>query len=719
MIRSFPYRLLLGLLVLTILAAPLFTVLQAVQAASPVSIRILPIDRAKFLAGQTFDLRVETSGLSNPVKTFSVKINGVAAEDFFQRYASRTESAAGAAEYTLRGISFPEPGNYDVQALVETESGSFSKTVHYQVLQAGSTGRAKNVILFIGDGLSLPIRTAARVVSRGLTEGKTNSWLEMDAMEVAGFITTSGMDSLVTDSANSASAYATGHKSVVNAMGVYPDNTTNTLDDPRVENIIELAKRVRGMSTGLITTSDITDATPAAMFGHTRRRSDSLALVDQMLEDGRRPDVILGGGSKWFLPKSIPGSKRKDERNVLGEFEKLGYTLAGNNTDLTRLDPKSQRKVLGLFNLGNMNVYIDKRVTRHPEVLGNFPDQPVLWDMTQKAIDILSQNPQGFFLMVEGASIDKQAHALDWERTVWDTIEMDKAVGVAKAFAAKNPDTLIIVVADHSHGMSITGTYTEKDGKKGREAVRVYANAGFPTFTYQNGDGFPDQVNPDVTLAIGWGNHPDYYEDYKFNPTPLSPAVMVGGKAIANPKRDSGGELRSGNLPSNASSEVHTADDVPLTASGPGSEYLSGVKDNTEVFFAMVQALGLDARQNEVTEKSPRLIFNGRPITLEYGLEPRVADGRFFIPLRAVLEPIGATVTWDATTQSATARRGSREVTVTINKGEAMANGKPIVMGTFARLIAERTFVPAELLGELGYQVTLDEAMTKAVISGQ
>ena len=198
--------------------------------------------------------------------------------------------------------------------------------------------------------------------------------------------------------------------------------------------------------------------------------------------------------------------------------------------------------------------------------------------------------------MVEGACIDKQLHVLDWQRAAYDNIEMDKAIGVAQKFAAQKNDTLIIVVADHAHGASITGTYHEKDGKTGREAVRTYADAKWPTFEDADGDGYPDNPDPSVTLAVQFANHPDYNENYRFKPVPTVPAVMgKDGKAIANPKIS--GELLRGNIPAKADQEVHSADDILLNAGGPGSEYFKGVMDNTEVFFGMVRALGLDGNK--------------------------------------------------------------------------------------------------------------------------
>jgi alkaline phosphatase len=370
-------------------------------------------------------------------------------------------------------------------------------------------------------------------------------------------------------------------------MGVYENSDPDPLAHPKVENIAELVKRTRGMSVGLVTTSNITDATPAAMVAHTRRRAEQNFIAGEML----KADIVLGGGSWHFLPQSTPGSRRKDDRDLISEFKSKGYAFAGTRKELLAAEGD---KVLGLFNLDNMNVYLDREMLKNPEVIGNFTDQPNLMEMTRKAIDLLSKNKEGFFLMVEGACIDKQLHVMDWERSAYDTIEFDKAIGVAREFAANDGSTLIMVTADHSHGVSIVGTYHERDGKTGREAVRTYANSIYPTFTDSDGDGFPDDPVPDVTLAVGYANHPDYYEDFKFHAIPAAPAIMSGDEAVANTKRAQTGVMYMGNIPLNESQEVHTADDVPLSADGPGADYFKGVMDNTEVFFGMVRALGLD-----------------------------------------------------------------------------------------------------------------------------
>ena len=553
------------------------------------TIKVLPIDNAKFVQGQIFDFAVE---IKNGSSDMNVTVNGKDAAQFFGKNSVR-KMEGNTAVYRIDDVSFPKAGNITI----EVKDGSNERSASYTVTNEKSKKRAKNVILFVGDGMSLQARQIARILSKGITEGRYNDLLNMEKMDNVVVVTTSGYDAIVTDSANSASAYATGHKSVVNAMGVYENCTKDPFDDPKVENIIELVKRTRGMATGIVSTSNITDATPAAMVSHTRRRAEQNFIAQTMLEDYHRPDVILGGGSRHFIPMDVPGSKRKDNVDVIKSFEELGYSFSGTKTELENT-PQSADKLLGLYQLDNMNVYIDRAVIKNPKVLKGFTDQPGLVEMTEKAIDTLSKNDNGFFLMVEGACVDKQLHVLDWQRAAYDNIELDKAVGAAQKFAAQNNDTLIIVVADHAHGASITGTYHELDGKTGREAVRTYADSKWPTFEDADGDGYPDNPDPAVTLAVQFANHPDCNIDYRFKDVPTPPAIMgKDGKAIANPLTK--GEFYAGNIPAKADQEVHAADDVILTAQGPGADYFKGTMDNTEVFFGIVRALGIDGNKHK------------------------------------------------------------------------------------------------------------------------
>lgn len=308
-----------------------------------------------------------------------------------------------------------------------------------------------------------------------------------------------------------------------------------------------------------------------------------------------------------------------------------------------------------------MSVYYD-RSTNNTAELKNFTDQPNLWDMTSKAIDVLSKNENGFFLMVEGASIDKQLHPMDWERAAYDTIEMDKAIGVAKRFAEKNGDTMIVITADHAHSVSLSGTYWEGDGKSGREAFRTYEESKFPTYVDANGDGFPDSPDVERKLGVVFGAGTDYYEDYKFDPIPTSPAVKnKEGLYVANPAKLANPDdperdrfLRKGTLnPTIESTGVHSADDVPLMAYGPGSSYFKGTMDNTEVFFGLANALGVN-------------------------LTDAKSDGKNWVQLSTFVNVIGGTVKYEASTREITVTVNGSSVILNLASGKATKAGKEV-----------------------------------------
>ncbi|WP_251454298.1 alkaline phosphatase [Veillonella intestinalis] len=561
-------------------------------------IKVLPINQAKFWQGQRFDFEVE---LPLGTKQVAVTINGEDASKVFKETPTLTQHSTHIS-YRINDVAFKEVGDKRVNVVAATNQGTLKQSASYKVVNEKAQKKAKNVILFVGDGMSMQAKEVARILSKGLSDGKFNDILAMEKMPHMALVTTSGYDSLVTDSANSASAYNTGNKSVVNAMGVYENSTADPLDDPKVENISEIISRSKDMSYGMVTTAAVTDATPAAVTAHTRRRGEQNFIATDFLNRAKPPAVILGGGSQFFLPLSTPGSKRKDNVNVIQEFKDKGYQFAGNKTDLAKTT--ADKPLLGLFTLNTMNVYMDRQfLPENPTVLKGFNDQPGLVDMTKKAIEVLEKNPNGFFLMSEAGSIDKQLHTMDWQRSAYDTIEFDQAIKYAQDYSKAHGDnTLIIVVADHAHGISITGTYSEQDGKVGREAVRVYGEAGWPTFIDANRDGFPDNPDADVTLAVQYANSPDHYENYRFQTEPHDPATAgKDGKVIANPKRaPQGARLVEGSLPTTTgeTSEVHSADDVVLMAQGPGSEYFSGVMDNTEVFFGILRALGIDGNKD-------------------------------------------------------------------------------------------------------------------------
>jgi alkaline phosphatase len=571
------------------LAATLaLTVLSAGASAGA----IYPIDRATILAGSRFDFKVEFDGASTAADV-RVAINGV---DYTKALGGKPafiakEDGQPASSVLVRGATLDKPGRYDIEAT----DGRQTLKVSWEVYGTGPR-KAKNVILFIGDGMAMANRTAARILSKGIKEGKYFGALSFDDMPHMALIGTSGVDSVITDSANSMSAYTTGHKSSVNALGVYATRGKDNLQHPKVETIAELIKRNTGMAVGVVTDAEVQDATPAGMVAHTRRRADKPEITEMFFFS--KVDVLMGGGSAYFLPQGKPGSKRKDDNDFIDIFRHDGYAYATTDTEMKRQASQSgTKKLLGLFHPENMDGALDRHILKKGTV-PQFPEQPDVADMTRAAIDVLSRNRDGFMLMVEAGLIDKFNHPLDWERSVYDTIMLSNAVQVAKDFAARNKDTLIIVVPDHTHGLAIVGTVDDaKPGAEMRDKVGTYAEAGYPNYPAPGADGYPPSVDVSRRLAVFYADFPDYYETYRPKlDGPFEPAMRNDKKEfVANEKyAGSGSQLRAGNLPrASAESGVHSADDAVLTAMGPGSEQFHGFMDNTAVFRVIAGALGL------------------------------------------------------------------------------------------------------------------------------
>ncbi|MFC1524177.1 alkaline phosphatase [Thermodesulfobacteriota bacterium] len=289
-----------------------------------------------------------------------------------------------------------------------------------------STIDAKNIILFIGDGMGDNHRKAAQWLKVG-----QNGSLAMDNMTTAGFSRTSSANSAITDSAAAATALATGAKTKNGVIGL--DENLNELT-----TILEEAQS-QGKAVGLVTTTQMSHATPAAFAAHVESRGMMTEIAVQMVSAG--VDVLLGGGEDEFLPTFEIGcypesGEQPDGRNLINEAMSAGYTYVCDASSFYAVDPASTTYLLGLF--------ADEGMSR--------PFSPSLAEMTQKAIDILSPNPSGFFLMVEGGQIDWASHSNDAYNALNDTVDFDEAVDIAKAYAKNSCETLIIVTADHETG---------------------------------------------------------------------------------------------------------------------------------------------------------------------------------------------------------------------------------------------------------------------------
>lgn len=520
--------------------------LQSIAWSAP-SLRIMPPDKSTFVVDQRFDIRVEASGVTGTAK-LTVELNGVPVEKI-PGLKPETKSDADTISVTVRGVSFDKPqrGSVKAQLRADGDDHVVVALTSFEVVSAHSTGRpVRNVILFIGDGMGLAHRTAARAVAFGLSDGRYNRRLEMDEMEAFGIASTSSLNGWVTDSANGASAYAGGNKTDNSALCVWPDNTSDPFDNPRFENLSSYLKRTKGMAVGVVTTSSVADATPAAFLAYSYQRGQSDGIVLQYLDAA--PEVLLGGGRRAFLPEDEGGS-RKDGRNIVEGFTKAGYPYVTSADGLRRTSAIA-RKCLGLFADGNFDAYADR-------VNSDSNSQPSLPEMTEAAIRMLSRHPRGFFLMVEAACIDKWAHGGDAHRAIWETIELDRAVGVAKRFAEQKRDTLVIVTGDHETGGLALRGWNPSSGSL--EAGWGSTGQGKPFITYAPAD-----------LNRGMQTPPAY--------------DRVTGVSTS-----------------------HTACDVVVSASGPGASAFVGAMDATEVFLKIVAALqgdsGSGTRPHEATAK--------------------------------------------------------------------------------------------------------------------
>ncbi|MBS1210780.1 MAG: alkaline phosphatase [Proteobacteria bacterium] len=578
--------------------APLAAALCAAAFTLPATAQtIFPLNRAEILAGSHFDLKVEFPGLVD-ASAAKLSVNGKDAATVFGKRAEliAREDGKDVSSLILRGARITKPGSYTVTA----SDGTNTRSVTWNVYATPAKAAAKNVILFIGDGFSIAHRTAARMLSKGYEDGKLKGKLAMDEMPYMALLTTQGTDSIITDSANAAHAYTTGHKSCVNALGVYCSRAAASLDHPKVETLTEIAKR-SGLSVGAVTNSEVEDATPASMVAHTRRRSDYNDIVKMFYDS--KIDVIMGGGSPNFLPKSTPGSKRTDDVDYIEQFKGAGYAFATTKAEMNTAAADSKTtKLLGLYNTGNVDGALDLKFLKKGSV-SKFPDQPDVVEEMKAAIKVLSRNKKGFVLMVESARIDKYSHSMDPERAIYDTIMLDDAVKAAQDWAKANGNnTMILVTADHTHPVSIIGTVNdEAPGDDMRNKVGTYEDAGFPNYPAPDADGYPNKVDVSRRVRMVFGAYPDYYDTFRpYLDGENVPGIKnAEGITVANEayKNVPGAVLRVGNLPNKgprgANQGIHSGDDVLLTAMGPGANKVHGQMENSDLFRVVAEALAL------------------------------------------------------------------------------------------------------------------------------
>ena len=608
---------------------------------------------ARFLPGQRFDLQATVRpDAGQAITGFAFAVDGVtlkpAAATTSMRPADTVAAdAPGAVAVSLRAYANDKPGVHMLMVTATQSDGTRASAMgNFEIVGIARQGqKVKNVIILLGDGMGATHRTAARIMAKGYAQGRARSLLAMDTFPYTGMVMTASLNSIVTDSSPGMSNYVNGNKAANNMEGVFPDDTKDAFDNPRVEYLSEYLHRTQGNVLGLVTTADVFDATPAANAVHTSNRGYGTGIVDQYLDDRRLTglSVLMGGGRKWFLPnpsdKTSPqaanGSQRRaandymlppdvvagwgaapgildPERDLIADFERAGFAYVPDNAALKTLSAKTPDKLLGLFAYSNMNVAYDKIAKRRGQSsvvdAYGFPDQPMLDEMAKVALDVLAKSPHGFVAMIEGASIDKQAHLMDTDRWILEVLEFDRAVQVAKDFAAEHADTLVIVTADHEcSGAAIIGASKVGDGTLlsyaggGQATLRdkvvgVYEQAGFPRYRMLP-DGYPETTDIDRRMLIGYGANADRYETWRASPLPTRDvqqpfaAAPPLDSAPENPglRNKDQGYLVTGQVPGDQA--VHTGTDVPLSAYGRGAALFTGIYDNTDVFFKLGQAV--------------------------------------------------------------------------------------------------------------------------------
>jgi alkaline phosphatase len=441
---------------------------------------------------------------------------------------------------------------------------------------------ATRVLFFLGDGMGIATMTAARIYAVG-----EDGDLTMDTLPETGFVHTYSNDAMVTDSAPSMSAYMTGVKMNNEVIAMSPDTVAppygpngelpacDANNGSPVSTFLEAAKSA-GWGTGVITTTRVTHATPAATYAHICHRDREFDIATQLapggdgynkaLGDG--VDVVFGGGTQQFLPASASGGGRTDGRDLFQQMRAHGYTTVTTRAAFDKIAPAVWQKAIALFTPSHMHYEAD----RDPTV------EPSLAEMTTKAMTVLERRGS-YFLMVEGGRIDHALHETNAARALRETVAFDNAIKAAIDQAKKSdPDlahTLIVVTADHDHTMMING-YSHRTGPTTPDnpgilgLVKNVITGAIDT----DADGMPYSI-------LGFGNGENRFAGARSTMTALTD--MITGALDYH--QEAGFRTTAGN-------ETHGGTDVAIMAIGAHAELIHGFMDNTSVYPILRAAAG-------------------------------------------------------------------------------------------------------------------------------
>ncbi|MGM9551383.1 MAG: alkaline phosphatase [Clostridia bacterium] len=527
---------------------------------------------------------------------------------------------------------------FNVSVCADTEG---IEAVLVQETLTQSNTQVKNIIIMIPDGQSVTDTTLARWYKGGEP-------LAVDEM-ACGLVRTYSSDAPIADSAPSGTAYATGFKSHTGFVGVLPDvNTMPGMEllatsDKRkpIATILEAAQLL-GKSTGIIATSEIMHATPADFTSHDPSRKNYDSLSEQ--EVYQDIDVVLGSGEYYLTPEG-----RKDGENLVEALKNMGYDYI---TTPEEMRTTTSSKIWGMFAPKDLSYEMDRDASK----------QPSLAEMTEKAIDVLSKNEQGFFLMVEGSKVDWASHANDPIGVISDTLAYDDAVKVALDFAKKDGNTVVISVTDHGNGgMTIGSKATDNDYDKRtlNEFIEPLKKAT------KTGEGIEKLFNDDMSniaevMAEYYGIDDLTEEEIEeIKNTEAGSMNYTVGPMIS--KRANIGWTTNG----------HTGEDIPLYIYAPkGCEKLSGVVENTDIANYMARLFGIELSE---------------------------ATSKLFVPVRDAAEAKGAKVEWnadDAENPVIIITKDGNEIKIPINKNIAYVNGTEVKLDGVTVFNGLNTYVP-------------------------
>ncbi|MFS8211733.1 alkaline phosphatase [Paenibacillus sp. S29] len=496
----------------------------------------------------------------------------------------------------------------------------------------------KNVIILIPDGMANDATALARWYK--------GSSLTLDSM-ASGMVRTHSADAPIADSAPAGTAFATGYKSHTGYVGVLPDEATMPGQQPiaagdakkPVASILE-ASKLAGKSTGVIATSEIMHATPADFTAHYPDRKNYDALSMQQAYNG--VDVVLGGGGKF-----LEAAGRKDGQDLVAQIKDQGYDFV---TTPEGLKKSTSSKLWGSFSPEALAYNLDRDASKEPS----------LAEMTSKAIDVLSKNDKGFFLMVEGSKVDWAAHANDPTGIISDVLSFDDAVKVAVDYAKQNQNTVVVAVTDHGNGGLTIGS---SDTTSNYDKTPLASLIDPLKKAKLTGEGLEAKLNADRS------NIKEVLSTY-FGITDLTDEEV---KTIKDAKEGSMsyavGPIISKRANIGWTTGGHTGGDVVLYTYAPNGDRPTGVIDNTDVNKYMTRVLGLDLD---------------------------TVSKQLFVPAKAAFEAKGAKFTAD--TKVITVTQGSNKLELPVYKNIATLNGKNTTLNGVVVFNGVDYFVPQQAI---------------------